>query len=348
MMNKKLVFLIFIFTGFFGCYRPAIPWKITAHSIVENGDGIKVALNWKGGPNGTPVNTTVVYEFSQLGGDAQWTPIAKTEKWKNVQSLDFSKDGKSLILAADVKARDIWLWEIDKLPVEFTSNKDVEGDVIFVEDLIVFRKKEGKAHNIFSKSINGIQGKRLTNDTSVRWNLKVFRSGEELILIHNVLNGMNLGISSVSLRGTNSERILDNPGPEVSFDVAEGKVFFSNENKWFLCETGLKPWEEGCEEKEISSEFSWTGDVFVLNQDVYGGVVAESSSPRQSSLLYSFLGKMLSISYENGDIKSLKSEGDVLGLVVNNPATGDFFRIEKFGNSSFESLPPIYPPELED
>jgi len=347
-MNKKIVFLIFVFTGLFGCYRPAIPWKITAYSIIENGDALKVALNWKGGPNGTPVNTTVVYELLQVGGDKQWSPIAKTEKWKNVQSLDFSKDGGSLILAADVRSRDIWLWETDKLPVEFTSNKETEGDVVFAGDLIVFRKKEGKAHNLFSKSINGVQGKRLTNDTSVRWNLKVFKSGEELILIHNVLNGMNLGISSVSLNGANSERILDKPGPEVSFDVADGKVIFSNENKWFLCETGLKPWQAGCEEKDISGEFSWAGDVFILNQDVYGGVVSESSSPSQSNLLYSSLGEMLSISYENGDIKSLKSTGDILGLIVNNPATGDFFRIEKFDNFSFQSLPPIYPPQLED
>ena len=53
-------------------------------------------------------------------------------------------------------------------------------------------------------------------------------------------------------------------------------------------------------------------------------------------------------SYENGNIKSLKSKGDLLGLVVNNPATGDFFRIEKFDGFSLKPLPPIYPPEIDD
>ena len=142
MKNKKLIFLLLLFTGFFGCYRPAIPWKITASSIIESEEGVKAALNWKGGPDGKPVNITVIYKLSGDGEGAQWEPVAQTEKWKNVQSLDFSQSGDSLILAADVRSRDIWLWDIEKLPVEFTSNKEIEGDVVFAGDLIVFRKKE--------------------------------------------------------------------------------------------------------------------------------------------------------------------------------------------------------------
>ena len=103
-----------------------------------------------------------------------------------------------------------------------------------------------------------------------------------------------------------------------------------------------------CEQKNISDEFSWTGDVFVLNQGVHGGIVSKVSSPSKNSLLYEIEGEMFFNSYENGNIKSLKSKGDLLGLVVNNPATGDFFRIEKFDGFSLKPLPPIYPPEIDD
>ncbi len=347
-MSKKFVILVLFFTGFFGCYRPAIPWKITAYSIVkiEPDEHTRVALNWSGGPDGKPVNITIIYDLRLDGDTYRWEPVSRTEKWKKVQSLDFAEDGNSLVLAADLRTRDIWFWEIDKLPIEFTSNKEIEGDVALAGDLVVFRKKEGKAHNLFSKSINGIEGQRLTNGNSVRWNLKILKTEYGFDVIHNVLNGMNLGISTVSLSEATPKRILDNPGPEPSFDIAKDKMIYSNENKWFLCEGKERPWEGGCKEHSVSSEFNWTGDVFVLDKGVYGGVVASEASPT-TSLLYRDTERTLTKNY-TGDIKSLKSEGNLLALVLNNPATGDFFRLEIFDDSGIKSLPPLYPPESVD
>ena len=92
-------------------------------------------------------------------------------------------------MAADSKNRDIWIWEIGKLPVEFTSNKDIEGDVTLIEDSVIFRKKEGKAHNLFVKSLNGLDNKRLTDGSSTRWNLNA-SEGEEGVVVVEALGAL--------------------------------------------------------------------------------------------------------------------------------------------------------------
>ena len=46
---------------------------------------------------------------------------------------------------------------------------------------------------------------------------------------------MNIGLSAVGIDGSKPQRVFDEDGPEVSFDIAGNYVVFSNENNWFLC-----------------------------------------------------------------------------------------------------------------
>jgi len=350
MMNKKILFLLIGFFSFFGCYKPTIPWQVTASSIVDTGQHVRAAVNWKGGPDGTPINITVIYELNIDENQTNWQPIARHDNWKNVQSIDFSEDGSFVVLAADSKNRDIWIWEIGKLPVEFTSNKDIEGDVTLIEDSVIFRKKEGKAHNLFVKSLNGLDNKRLTDGSSTRWNLKASEGEEGVVLLHNVRSGMNIGLSAIGIDGSRPQRVFDEDGPEVSFDISANDVIFSNENNWFLCSSkaGMDFSNSVCVKNDAPSAFGWIGDVFIINQDVYGGIVADESSPNANILLYIFDNQIYEFAYENNVIKHVQSEGDKLSLRINNPMFGDFFAILKIGEFELEELPVIYAPESDN
>ena len=212
---------------------------------------------------------------------------------------------------------------------------------------IIFRKKEGKAHNLFVKSLNGLDNKRLTDGSSTRWNLKASEREEGVLLLHNVRSGMNIGLSSIEINGSRPQRVFDEDGPEVSFDISGDDVIFSNGNNWFLCssEAGVDFSNSACTKNDAPSAFSWVGDVFIVSEDVYGGIVADESSPNANILLYVFNNQIYEFAYENNVIKHVQSEGDKLGLRINNPMLGDFFVILKMGEFELEELPVLYAPE---